>query len=63
MSVLSLMSGKSSVRQWDLDFIAEQARNGNDKWLLQKAVSEKTQERLNFLENVSSGTVVLWENH
>jgi hypothetical protein len=62
MSVLSLVSGKSSVRQWDLDFIAEQARNGNDKWLLQKAVSEKTQERLNFLENVSSGTVVLWEN-
>jgi hypothetical protein len=62
MSVLSLMSEQKSVRQWDLDFIAEQAGSGNDKWLLKKAVSEKTQDRLNFLESVSSGTVVLWEN-
>ena len=61
MSVFSLMSDKSSVRQWDLDFIYEQAKNGNDKWLLQKAVSEKTRERLNFMDNVSSGTIVLWE--
>ena len=48
--------GKISTRCWDLDYINE-VRD----WNLLKTTSEETEKLLKPLENVESGTLVLWE--
>jgi hypothetical protein len=47
--------GKISTRCWDLDYI-----NKVKNWNLLKTISEETEKLLKPLENVESGTIVLW---
>ena len=48
--------GKISTRCWDLDYI-----NVVKDWNLLKTINKETEELLKPLENVESGTIVLWE--
>ena len=48
--------GKISTRCWDLDYI-----NKVKNWNLLKTISEETEKLLKPLENIESGTIVLWE--
>ena len=63
LTVKSLQDGVESIRRWDLDFIAFNARRNEDQWLLLKTPFKESEARLRFPANEKyiSGTVVLWE--
>ena len=51
-------SEQVAIRRWDLDYLADPSVDG---WSLLKSAAPGSDERLAALEQVQSGTVVLWE--
>lgn len=45
-----------AIRRWDLDYV-----NQVDEWQLLRSPAEGSVQKLNDLENMSHGTIVLWE--
>lgn len=62
LTVLSLHKDSRSIRRWDLDFIAECAKQNQDEWLLLKSPAEGSEKRLSFKPKLENGTIILWEN-
>lgn len=59
LTVASKKSNAASktTRRWDLDYI-----NRTSEWRLLKTASSGSEERLQILDGVSTGTVILWES-
>jgi Histidine kinase-, DNA gyrase B-, and HSP90-like ATPase len=45
-----------AIRRWDLDYV-----NQVDEWRLLRTAAEGSAQKLNDLENMPNGTIVLWE--
>jgi hypothetical protein len=61
LTVRTLQDGIESIRCWDLDFIAENARHNKDQWLLLRSAAKGSESRAALPEELKKGTVVLWE--
>ena len=60
LTVISCKDGKHSIRQWDLDKIAEL-----NKWILLEPSIEDYEDQVAFLSQIrkdGNGTIVIWEN-
>lgn len=59
LTVASRQNGSTAVRRWDLDQIV---RAGSDDWRLMIKPRTGSERHLAPLDNISSGTLVLWED-
>jgi Histidine kinase-, DNA gyrase B-, and HSP90-like ATPase len=58
LTVCSKATGKApSVRRWDLDYV-----NETEEWRLLKDAARGSDQRLGSLDDLDSGTIVLWED-
>jgi hypothetical protein len=58
LTVASKRSGEvPSVRRWDLDYV-----NETEEWRLLKDAARGSEQRVGALDDLESGTVVLWED-
>lgn len=60
LTVISCKDKKTSIRQWDIDKIAEL-----DKWILIEPELEEFGEQIDYFDKIrkgENGTIVIWEN-
>jgi hypothetical protein len=60
LTVISCKDDNYSIRQWDLDKIAE-----SNKWMLLEPDMDEYSEQITFLDKITggnNGTIVVWEN-
>lgn len=58
LTVASRKNGQSSCLRWDLDFLAKEEDGG---WYLLEGPAEGSEQRLEPLQDMEHGTMVLWE--
>jgi hypothetical protein len=58
LTVASLQNSHISCLRWDLDLLAKSPEAG---WLLHEGLAEGSEGSLSHLNNLNSGTLVLWE--